>query len=312
MIQTVTKLAFLLVSIGIHIAAFGLLPQNSQGASGDDGEMGVTITFAGASAAAMVTEWNGEPRVSQQTAVFTPPTPSDQTGGASSTTDIRPLVRRPSLQDVTLADTLPFEPLFVDKKPIAVMARVDPFGSVANLDVTPKLEPQSRNSLKQSQGALPELPIMDKQPRLQTPQTSVLASIRPVARQEQESVTLRARGAGGSSVQGPSSSRVTSNGFSADQLRTLEAQWASAITRRIQQAQRRPNARTQDGRVLVTMIISRNGQLEQVRVGRSSGIPALDQAAIAAVRRAAPFPAAPNGLDKPRYPASQWIAFRRR
>ena len=49
------------------------------------------------------------------------------------------------------------------------------------------------------------------------------------------------------------------------------------------------------GVVQVSFALSSNGALNSVRIAKSSGSPILDQAALKAVERAAPFPASPQG-----------------
>jgi protein TonB len=59
------------------------------------------------------------------------------------------------------------------------------------------------------------------------------------------------------------------------------------------------------------MVILRSGQLGEVTLATSSGRAALDAAALSAVRRAAPFPPAPEGLTDDWYRVAQWMSFRR-
>jgi protein TonB len=63
------------------------------------------------------------------------------------------------------------------------------------------------------------------------------------------------------------------------------------------------------GEVHVTFVVGRSGGVSSVRVSRSSGKPALDQAAIDAVRRAAPFPPIPDGRAS--WPFTIPLTFRR-
>jgi protein TonB len=51
--------------------------------------------------------------------------------------------------------------------------------------------------------------------------------------------------------------------------------------------------RHQEGRVVVRLVIARDGRLIDARVDRSSGVPAIDAAEVDAVKRAAPFPPLP-------------------
>ncbi|MBP0651965.1 energy transducer TonB, partial [Mycobacterium tuberculosis] len=54
-----------------------------------------------------------------------------------------------------------------------------------------------------------------------------------------------------------------------------------------------------EGVARVAFSVSRGGELAGVRLAMSSGATALDAAALAAVRRAAPFPPVPDGLPAP-------------
>ena len=53
-----------------------------------------------------------------------------------------------------------------------------------------------------------------------------------------------------------------------------------------------------EGRLLVRFVINDDGSLRYVEVMRSSGIPVLDDAALRAVRKAAPFPPVPEDLGR--------------
>lgn len=54
----------------------------------------------------------------------------------------------------------------------------------------------------------------------------------------------------------------------------------------------------QEGTVMVTFTVTRNGHVTSVRLSRSSGHPALDQEAIAAIRRAQPLPSFPPEITQ--------------
>lgn len=65
------------------------------------------------------------------------------------------------------------------------------------------------------------------------------------------------------------------------------------IRRRIESAKRYPaqaRAMHQEGRVGVRFRIQPNGQIAEVHITQSSGVPALDDAAMQAVTRSAPLP----------------------
>lgn len=57
----------------------------------------------------------------------------------------------------------------------------------------------------------------------------------------------------------------------------------------------------EEGRVVLAFTIEANGRLAGVRVVESSGSELLDEAALEAVREAAPFPAFPEGVERKRW-----------
>ena len=68
------------------------------------------------------------------------------------------------------------------------------------------------------------------------------------------------------------------------------------VFRKIARAKRgRVNIR---GATIVTLTIAPSGQLAGIGVARSSGSGKLDEIAVSQVRRAAPFPAPPNGQSQ--------------
>jgi protein TonB len=75
------------------------------------------------------------------------------------------------------------------------------------------------------------------------------------------------------------------------------AAWAAAVRARIERAKAWPQgAAGASGRVALIIRIGADGRLLGAVVAQGSGDAALDAAAVAAVRRAAPFPPAPAGV----------------
>ncbi|MCB1418792.1 MAG: TonB family protein [Notoacmeibacter sp.] len=65
------------------------------------------------------------------------------------------------------------------------------------------------------------------------------------------------------------------------------------------------------GQTVVSFVVSRSGAVSGVSVARSSGSPVLDNAAVAAVRRASPFPPIPDGAGRASWPFTVPLAFSR-
>ncbi|PKP84547.1 MAG: hypothetical protein CVT80_07495 [Alphaproteobacteria bacterium HGW-Alphaproteobacteria-2] len=79
------------------------------------------------------------------------------------------------------------------------------------------------------------------------------------------------------------------------QRESLLADWGGRIRAQVERARRAapPGMR---GRAVVALTLAADGALAGVRIVQSSGAAAVDGAALDAVSRAAPFPAAPGAL----------------
>lgn len=87
------------------------------------------------------------------------------------------------------------------------------------------------------------------------------------------------------------------------------ARWGGQIRARVERARRHPGIGS--GTAIVAFSVSREGALLEARLAQSSGNAALDRAALDAVRRAAPFPAAPPEVSGARAAFNLPVAFRR-
>jgi protein TonB len=76
--------------------------------------------------------------------------------------------------------------------------------------------------------------------------------------------------------------------------RAALANWQSQVQARLNRNKRTPRG-SGSGTVRVAFAMDANGRVVSVRVAGSSGVPTLDQAAVALVQRASPFPAPPSG-----------------
>lgn len=87
----------------------------------------------------------------------------------------------------------------------------------------------------------------------------------------------------------------------------LKAKWGNGIRARVQR--RSASSGAGRGTVTVGLTVSRSGQLSKAWVSASSGNAKLDAAAVKAVKSAAPFKAAPEGLTDSSYSFSLPITF---
>jgi len=129
--------------------------------------------------------------------------------------------------------------------------------------------------------------------------------------QDQDQAAQRAKGTGGNRQAGQSAQAQSATASPA-RARSLIAEWGGTIRARIERAKRPPSGAGRGrGVTTVRLTVTRAGQLASASVARSSGNPALDQAALSAVRRAGRFPPAPAGLSDPTYRFAVEIQFAR-
>lgn len=125
------------------------------------------------------------------------------------------------------------------------------------------------------------------------PREKKLAKERKVKKGQIASVNAegkRIRGARKAAMKGP---RSSSTGSRTSLLRQAH-RYAARVRARI--ARYRPRGGRVRGKTLIGFALTTSGALHSARVSRSCGIAQLDRAALAAVRRAAPFPRPPSGL----------------
>lgn len=88
----------------------------------------------------------------------------------------------------------------------------------------------------------------------------------------------------------------------AGRVKDLRATWGAAIRKKIERRKSYPrDAGKAAGTATVRLNVTRGGGLAAVSLARSSGNAALDEAALAVVRLAGGFPAAPAELTDPSY-----------
>lgn len=102
--------------------------------------------------------------------------------------------------------------------------------------------------------------------------------------------------------------KKSSAGLSGEAERQAIGQWGAQITARIHGRAAKPRG-SRNGKVRLSLTVSRTGQLLSVSVARSSGDPKLDAAALHAARKAR-LPRAPKGLSKASYTFGYTLSFR--
>lgn len=137
------------------------------------------------------------------------------------------------------------------------------------------------------------------------------AKTKPAKRQSEARAASKAAGAGGAAHAGRGGKDQVSKA-SAGKAKNALSQWGAAIRSKIDRRKSYPSAAGgASGTVRLALTVSRSGALLGATVAGSSGVAALDKAALAAVRKAGKFPSAPQALDKASYSFTLALRFQR-
>ncbi|KQB14068.1 TonB family protein [Rhodobacter capsulatus] len=152
----------------------------------------------------------------------------------------------------------------------------------------------------------PPPPKPKPEPRAEKPKQA-----KPAPAQSESRAASRAAGSGAGAQAGTGGADAQAT-VSAGTAKSLLSKWGATIRTRIERRKSYPAAAGRAaGSVGLALRVSRDGGLISAAVNRSSGHPALDAAALAAVQKAGRFPAAPAELAKPSYAFSISVKFSR-
>ncbi len=163
--------------------------------------------------------------------------------------------------------------------------------------------PPVANASAVSRAAKPEAiaaiapPVIEPVVRANKPQTTAPPSVQPRRRKQKRSEHHKRKSAAlppGSSRQGAAGSSRGGRGGRSVASPGQIASYGARVRARI--LRQRPSASGR-GRAVVSFAVTAGGGLRYARLARTSGNAALDRAALAAVRRAAPFPRPPAGAE---------------
>jgi len=148
-------------------------------------------------------------------------------------------------------------------------------------------------------------------PKLKPAPREKVEKPKPAKQPSESRAASRAAGSGGAAQAG-TAGREAQATLSAGTAKSLLSKWGATIRTRIERRKSYPTAAGRaSGSVGLALRVGRDGTLQAASVNRSSGHAALDAAALAAVRKAGKFPAAPPDLTQPSYAFSVAVTFRR-
>lgn len=316
-------LSFAAVAVALHLGLVALVLPDLDGAEagGMGGEAVVTLQGAPDQVAEMIKEWT-RPPVQQTDApqmADTPDVVEDTPQMAALTLDAAPDT---STQIAALSGdgpdpTLPVIPSQAAPPPPPEMSQPvlqQPVLPVAQ-DPRPKISaeaaprPMARPTAPRPVAAAqPKSPQADVQPpEAPKPEPKPFKKPKPKVKPSDQnraasagSASQKAAGTGGTNQAGNAGkSKVKALGKGKDAK--LKSIWGSKIVTRIERRKKALRGVKAKGKTTLALRIAPNGQLLSVSVAKSSGVAALDQAAIAAVKRAGKFPKAPKELNAKSY-----------
>ncbi|MCO8145429.1 TonB family protein [Rhodovulum tesquicola] len=284
---------FLPLAAGLHVAAFGLAagPQGAPGGGGGEGGAAlVTLAAAPPALSRLAEEWTAPPEV--QTAAPEPVVPTHVTAPRSPDPEARPAppVALPSPEapgaDAAPAALSPPPAIAPPPAETAILAVPPAPGRADDAPLPPDMPPRPEGL------RAPDAPPVEPPMAAPRPERRPEAAPPPAPAQTARG-TERAPQAGAPARAAPALSEAAA--------RALHAEWGGRILARVSRVHRYPRETRATGRALVELVVTREGALVSARLVQSAGDPALDRAALAAVRRAGPFPTAPRGLDRASY-----------
>jgi protein TonB len=298
MMRPLEALVFLSLATGLHMGLWSVAPQNlGATAEGGGDAAAVTLAVAMPAQAALARAWQEPPDRAEATTAPPPPAPDTATP-PKATADARPAL--PPVPELTpiLPATLPrSEPA----PPRAIVAPAPQTAQPAPMGEPPPQmpRPQARPSTPpRPDRAMPDHAEAPPQAD-RSPPAPPEPEPKPKARAQPAQPAQAARGGGdkAQSAQNAASDR-------------LQAQWGAQIQRKVHRRLIYPRGAQGNGTARVALTVDRAGRLTGLKLVRSSGTAAFDDAALNAVRRAGRFPAAPAELTRASYSFTLSLAFR--
>ena len=272
--RIVEIVAFLGLAGALHLLplAFTVTGEGAS-ASGAEGTEIVSLQAASAQTVQLLRDWQTPPEVTA------PETPSIDT----------PLPPQASEVQRPRAQTRPASPMIQGR----ALPQPDAAPTVPDAPTSPPPPPS---------------PEPDPEPKAQAPSTRPMArparsspapKATPAPRKPSKaSSAQRAAGSGGGTQAGERKTDRTAT-LSKGQAQAIAARWGAQVRTQIERRKRYPSAaRGQSGTVSLRITLDRRGALLGAKIVGSSGIKALDAAALRAVQAAGRFPPAPKELTR--------------
>jgi len=310
---------FAVLAVAVHLgAAAAVAPRlaDAPEGAGVGGADVLTLAPADAALRAAVADWERAPEVAAAPVATAPPAPDDALPPVDAAPSPPPAAIRPTLGPATAAGAAPPVPA---RAPAAEAMAAAPTAMATPPPDTPAAMPGARAPAPVPPApTAPPRPATDAAPEVPAkapPPPAVAAAPGPDAPRPRPRPTpsapapaLQAAGAGGGAVAGSQPQAQAAAG-AAEAGRDLLAGWGGRIRAAVERHKRAPVSA--EGVAQVVLSVAGDGGLVALSLASGTGNAALDRAALDAVRAAAPFPAAPEGLGPGPHPFAFSMRFAR-
>jgi periplasmic protein TonB len=212
------------------------------------------------------------------------------------------------LEVASIAPVTPAEPL--DSAPPIRLAAIDPVDEVlTEAPMAPVPLPRLVRQETEREPEPAEKPAETRQAKPAAPKPKKPAE-KPAPKPQQQA----SLGNGGADNADTQARKAASGGKGkkSDGGSGASSKYPGQVQVRVNRASRYPSAaKGSDGEAYVTFTVAANGGVSRLNLSRSSGNAALDDAALAAVERAAPFPPIPEDAGRSSWTFTVPVAFRK-
>lgn len=305
------------LAAGLHLGGFWYLDltRSQSGGAGEGGETQISLNIDGGDFTALIEEWQRPPDLAKTIERPQEPTPlSEQITRPQAEAEVPRLAEIATLTAPVAEMGMQIPQEFVPA-PISAPETPRLSLSVENTDVIPtqyRRVTEAPNLPKPNildatalQKSLPEIDQTPAEVNTLAPERSQRPKSRPAQppapKPQTQKITQKASGVSASkttnksagSVKQPTKPATASKGDS----KKAVAQWGSGVRSAIERKKRYPRGTNASGSVTVSLTVSHAGKLLGVKLVKGSGVAALDNAALKAVK-AARFPAAPKSVTR--------------
>lgn len=307
MMKIAEAVVFVSLATSLHIGVWAASPaRDGSQAEGQSNQTAVVLQTASPAMAAVVRQWQRPPEIAP-TPVALPMAPADTPAAPDrpQAEAAMPLASLPARPD---APALAPPPVAETEAParVSVPDMPTPEAPVAPVtDAPPRPRPPERPS--QDAALSPMAPSAPAAPRAGSTPRADTAPAAPKPPEQKPPLPSPNRQAAAPAGQAGKSETQSA---ASEARNVLQAQWGAEIQRRVHRGMVYPRKAKGSGTARVALDVDRSGKLLGLRLVRSSGVAAFDEAALEAVRRARKFSKAPDALSAASYSFTLSLTFK--